>query len=192
MDILDHLRFGIISTIHDCVIDSKPHWCDSLSPLLALFVLSLFFFSLSLCLYLSLLVFRYEAEALFAINECLSGLYHEGLFIRSPRANYLATQGLTFLRKYAKLALWCFEARKRRFPFMPKGHYLHHQFLSMLQQSQRGEWVMNILAFANQQSEDFVGRPSRLSRRVSSRTTSLRVIQRAFLAIRAIVIDGSG
>lgn len=68
---------------------------------------------------------------------------------------------------------------------MPKGHYLHHQFLSMLHASQNGEWTLNILTFSNQLSEDFVGKPARLSRRVSAKTASLRVLQRTFLAIRS-------
>ena len=131
----------------------------------------------------------FQADALFSINECLSGLYHEGLFIKASRAEFLAKKGLGFLRKYAKLALDCYRARKRRLPFIPKGHFLHHQFLGMLQEAQRGPWCFNVLAFANQQSEDFVGRPSRLSRRVSSRTAPLRVIQRTFLAIKAIVLE---
>jgi hypothetical protein len=46
-----------------------------------------------------------------------------------------------------------------------------------------------VLIFSNQQSEDFVGRPARLSRRVASRTAPLRVIQRTYLAIRAIVAE---
>lgn len=33
--------------------------------------------------------------------------------------------------------------------------------------------------------EDFIGKPSRLARRVSCKTTSLRVIERAFLAMNA-------
>lgn len=125
-----------------------------------------------------------QADAVFAINDCISGLYSEGLFVRAPRAKYLATRGLHFLRRYASLAAMTFHARKRRFPLMPKGHYLHHQFLDLLRDSERGGWCFNILAFGNQMSEDFVGKPSRLSRSVSQKTTCLRVIQRTFLAIR--------
>ena len=84
---------------------------------------------------------RCEAEAIFAVNECLSGLYSEGLFIKSPRARFLARRGLEFLQKYAKLALLSFRQRKRRYPFMPKGHYLHHQLLSLYLESERGGLV---------------------------------------------------
>ncbi len=68
---------------------------------------------------------------------------------------------------------------------MPKGHYLHHQFLDLLHASRKGEWSLSPIVFSNQLSEDFVGKPARLSRRVSARKVPLRVIQRSFLAIRA-------
>ncbi|CAK9084674.1 unnamed protein product [Durusdinium trenchii] len=125
-----------------------------------------------------------KAEATMAINECVGGLYKEGLFVKAPRAEYLATKGLVFLQRYRQLAVMRFRLRKKRFPLMPKGHYLHHQFLSMLHASRQGPWCINILVYANQMSEDFVGKPSRLSRRVSAKTASLRVLQRSFLAIR--------
>ena len=125
-----------------------------------------------------------EAEAVFAINDCLGSLYREGLFVPAERSHKIATQGLVFLKLYADLATLCHEKNKKRFPLAPKGHFLHHQFLEMYHQSQRCDWCLNILAMAVQMQEDYIGRPSRLSRRVSSRTTSLRVIQRTFLAVR--------
>ena len=57
-------------------------------------------------------------------------------------------------------------------------------FLELLHQSKRCDHCMNALCFSVQMQEDYIGRPSRLARRVSSRTTSLRVIQRTFLAVR--------
>ena len=125
-----------------------------------------------------------EADATKSLNECLAGLYHEGLFMKPERAVHLGRKGLEFLLHYSKLAKLCFERRQRRFPLIPKCHFLHHQMLGLLQEGQMGSWTLNILTFANQLSEDFVGRPSRLARRVSPRTTSLRVLERTFLSIR--------
>jgi len=119
-----------------------------------------------------------------AINECLGGLYREGVFIPAARAERIARQGLQFLRCYAWLARESYERQMKRFPFAPKGHYLHHTFLELLHQSKRCDHCMNALCFSVQMQEDYIGRPSRLARRVSSRTTSLRVIQRTFLAVR--------
>lgn len=127
---------------------------------------------------------RAKVEATQAINECLSGLYSEGLFLKAERAEFLARRGLKFLEKYSQLALMCFRVGKRRFPLIPKGHYCHHQFLDLLRESRKGQWCLNTLAYSNQMAEDFVGKSSRVSRRVSPRTTSLRVIQRLFLLMR--------
>ncbi len=129
--------------------------------------------------------FASEAEAVSNINMCMSGLYREGLFIGSERARQIATHGLQFLRAYVELAGLCFSKNKKRFPLTPKGHYLHHQFLGLLHQSQKQTWCLNVVAFGVQMEEDFIGKPSRLARRVSCKTTSLRVIERAFLAMNA-------
>lgn len=133
-----------------------------------------------------------KAEAATALNQCIGGLYSEGLFLKPDRAVELARKGLLFLHNYAKLASLTFERRQRRFPFIPKCHYLHHQFLDLLFGGRSSPWTLNILAFANQLSEDFVGRPSRLARRVSPRATSLRVIERTFLAVRNVLSSDAG
>ena len=133
-----------------------------------------------------------QAEATLAINEATSGLYNEGLFLLNPRAEHLARKGLFFLRAYCRLAKMCFLAKKKRFPLHPKGHYLHHQFLELLHDSRKGKFSLNILVFSNQMSEDFVGKPSRLSRRVSAKRVPLRVLQRSFLAIRSALCSAFG
>lgn len=125
-----------------------------------------------------------EAEATFAINEAMSSLYHEGVFIKAVQAKVIASRGLEFLRLYANLAQICFSKRMKRFPLAPKGHYMHHQFLTLYHQSQTSDWCLNLLVFGVQLEEDYIGKPSRLARRVSSKTTSLRVIQRTFLAVK--------
>lgn len=125
-----------------------------------------------------------EAEAVKAINLCLSGLYRSGVFIPSDQAAQIADQGLTFLRLYAEMARMAYSRGQRRFPLVPKGHYLHHTFLSLWYEAQGHQWCTSPLIYAVQMQEDYIGKPSRLARRVSSKTTSLRVLQRSFLAIR--------
>ena len=130
-----------------------------------------------------------QAEAVTVMNQFLSGLYRQGVFIPPEKGEELASKGLLFLKRYSELARLCYDRKKKRFAFTPKGHYLHHQILTLFDEASQGKWGMNLLVFACQLQEDFVGRPSRLARRVSSRTTSLRVIQRVFLAIRNCVDD---
>ena len=106
-----------------------------------------------------------QAEAVTVMNQFLSGLYRQGVFIPPEKGEELASKGLLFLKRYSELARLCYDRKKKRFAFTPKGHYLHHQILTLFDEA------------------------SRLARRVSSRTTSLRVIQRVFLAIRNCVDD---
>lgn len=130
-----------------------------------------------------------QAEATSDANSWLTALYHEGLFIRAPVARGIALRGLKFLHGYAKLAKMAFDRGQKRFALIPKGHYLHHQVLDLLHQSERSRWCPNLLMYGCQLQEDYVGRPSRISRRVSPKTVPLRVLQRSFLAIRAALGD---
>ncbi|CAK9002243.1 unnamed protein product [Durusdinium trenchii] len=132
------------------------------------------------------------ATATSAINECVAGLYAESIFIESDKAEHVALQGLLFLRRYAKLAKLAFERKQNRFPLTAKGHFLHHQFLELHSQSRSCRFCVNPLLYANQMSEDFVGKPSRLARRVSPKTTEMRVLQRTFLSIRNALCSSAG
>lgn len=125
-----------------------------------------------------------EAEATFAINDAITSLYHSGLFVPAQEAKRIARQGLAFLSLYGHLAWICFQRKQQRFPMVPKAHYLHHQFLDMLLMSKRSPWVVSPLLYGVQMQEDYISKPSRLSRRVNPKTCSHRVLQRTFLAIR--------
>ncbi|CAK9068436.1 unnamed protein product [Durusdinium trenchii] len=115
---------------------------------------------------------RKVAEATSDANSWLTALYHEGLFIRAPVARGIALRGLKFLHGYAKLAKMAFDRGQKRFALIPKGHYLHHQVLDLLHQSERSRWCPNLLMYGCQLQEDYVGRPSRISRRVSPKTVN--------------------
>ena len=130
-----------------------------------------------------------QVEAAVAINMFVSSLYKEGLFIPSDKAERIGQAGLLFLRLYGELARITFNKRSKRFPLVPKLHYLHHQCLSMIFQARHSPWAENLLIYGVQLEEDYIGRPSRLARRVSPRGTALRVIQRTFLAVRSALND---
>lgn len=125
-----------------------------------------------------------KAEATVAVNDFISGLYHEGVFIPKLQATRLAMRGLEFLKLYVELAQLSFSRKRQRFPLIPKGHFLHHQVLDLLHQGQQCPWAVNLLVYACQAQEDYVGKPSRLTRRTNPRTAPQRTIQRTFLAIR--------
>ena len=56
--------------------------------------------------------------------------------------------------------------------------------LDLLTQGEQCEHAINLLAYGCQMQEDYVGRPSRVARRVNPRSAPHRVIQRVFLLVR--------
>lgn len=122
-----------------------------------------------------------------SMNTALSVLYHEGFYIRSKRAEKVSHHWLLFLQKYAAAAGLVYNAGLSRFPLVPKLHYLHHGALRLLREAQRGGnagWAINPLSESVQMQEDYIGRPSRLSRRVCPKKVHLRVCQRSLIAVR--------
>lgn len=121
---------------------------------------------------------RLSGEAVCAANECLRTLYRGELWLEPCVAKQASELGLKFLRRYGACARAAVQNARTLFVLQPKLHAWHHLMLSLLYGSQRGP-TLNVLAFATQPSEDFLGRPSRLSRRVTaSDKCSDRVIDR--------------
>ena len=118
-------------------------------------------------------------EAARAINAFLRGLYTSDLWIEPAEAQRLGELGVKFLRRYSNLAALAHRDKKALFVLQPKMHVLHHCFLAMIDFGQRGISVLSPLALSVQPDEDFIGRPSRLSRRVSPRQVVMdRVLSR--------------
>ena len=69
-----------------------------------------------------------------------------------------------------------------RFTLIPKIHMLHHQCVRLQQECAKSLYCCNPLAESVQMQEDFIGRPSRLSRRVGIKLVHLRSIQRSLIA----------
>ncbi len=125
-----------------------------------------------------------QAEAVTNINKALSALYHNGVWIKSCEAKQIAIHGLRFLQLYGQLARLAHERKIQKFPLQPKFHYVNHTWIDMLNVAKKSRWVLSPLVFACQMQEDFIGKPSRISRRVSPRSVSHRVLQRSFAATR--------
>lgn len=117
-------------------------------------------------------------EAVCALNDCLRILYKGELWLQPAVAREASEYGLRFLRRYGAGARIAQQNKQSLYVLQPKLHAWHHLMLFLLHQSQKGR-TLNILAFGTQPSEDFIGRPSRLSRRVTaSEKCSDRVIDR--------------
>ncbi|CAE7388848.1 unnamed protein product [Symbiodinium sp. CCMP2592] len=119
------------------------------------------------------------AEGTCAINQCLRLLYeNDSVFLQPDLARSIAEHGLQFLRRYSFLAKRAHDTEKSLWGLIPKIHAVHHVLVKLLQDAEDGRPSLHPLCFGVQQDEDYVGRPSRLSRRVSSRLVSTRVLQR--------------
>ena len=121
------------------------------------------------------------------MNTAISTLYHEGWFIRRDRAAKIGQLWLLFLQKYARLANLTYRRGLSRFPLVPKIHMLHHGALRLLREAEMAErngtlWACNPLSESVQMQEDFIGRPSRMSRRVNPKQIHARVCQRSLIS----------
>ena len=118
-------------------------------------------------------------EAASAMNAFFRDLYLAEVFIPPAVAIPMAESGLRFLRRFAWLSAQALKLRKALWLLTPKAHVLHHLLLEdTLLPAKQGKAPLNILCHSVQQDEDFIGRPSRLSRKVEPRHASLRCIQR--------------
>ena len=119
------------------------------------------------------------AEATTAINKSMRLLYESGeLFLQPELALQVGELGLRFLRRYASLARLSYNQGKTLWTILPKCHVCHHIYVTLAKQGSSGMISLSPLGQAVQQDEDFVGRPSRISRKVGVKSASHRVLER--------------
>ena len=112
------------------------------------------------------------------MRQALQILYQSNVWLDARTAQRASSLGLGFLREYARAAALSHAADRSFFQLHPKHHALHHLFMDLKLSSRSFAWSINPLTWAVPCDEDFISRPSRLSRRVSSTTVILRVLQR--------------
>ena len=119
-------------------------------------------------------------QAASSINLCLGKMYNtDNAWLTSTQAKQIGNMGMDFLKKYATLAQTALNDGRMLWILQPKMHAIHHVFLYLIIGSDRGQ-VISPICFGTQQDEDFIGRPSRLSRRVTAKPeqSCRRVISR--------------
>ena len=117
-------------------------------------------------------------EATIALNEFLRVLFRNDAWLSTEVARLAGEFACKFLRRYAQCAKRALHTGRVLWALQPKLHSLHHVAVSLLAAADAGHEACNPLLFSAQIAEDFIGRPSRLSRRVTSRGTCLRVMER--------------
>ena len=123
------------------------------------------------------------------IDKFLTGVYSFELWIPASDALPLAANGFGFLKHFGRAVRICHDQSRLLFLQMPNYHRLHHIFHRMREQGRKGPFVLNPLLVSTQSDEDFIGRPSRISRRVNARTIVQRTLQRALLAAYAKYVE---
>lgn len=121
----------------------------------------------------------------------LARLYSEGYWIQRDVALRLAGCCEKFLECYGRCTHVCYERGSHRFHGIPKCHMLCHFPLRMRQEAAQSAWIVNPLSESVQLQEDFIGRPSRLSRRVSPKTLHLRCLQRYMVAANHALLEST-
>ena len=127
---------------------------------------------------------RIIASACQAMSQFMHILLAGGLWLSQDEASSAAESGLYFLAAYGKLASLYFEQRACRYNLTPKLHCFHHVCMNLKVQSSKARFCLNPIGECTFQDEDFVGRVSRLSRRVSPRMQCQRTIERYLTATR--------
>ena len=108
------------------------------------------------------------------------GIMHgHDLWLPRSCAQFMMKQGLQALRAYSFCARECLGINLRLFCMRPKFHSLAHTVFE-LRAAVRGnhQFILNPCIFNCEQNEDFIGRIARTSRRVSTRLTIYRTLQR--------------
>ena len=114
-----------------------------------------------------------EAACANTMNVAVTFLYRNGLWLRDVQAKRLAAWIFGFLAHYAMLASLTLAAGKARYPVYPKSHMVCHTALELLREGNRSE-----------QAEDFIGKPSKVSRFTNIRQAHRSVIWRSLVKIQ--------
>ena len=100
---------------------------------------------------------------------------------------------LVMIRAYRFLAMESRRLGVVGFGLKPKMHALHHISKSLKSQLQsNAPRILNPLVFSCEANESVVGHVSRIARRVSSRTVSLRVLERVLIRTKALIRKRKG
>ena len=131
-----------------------------------------------------LLVLVYQATV--AINTCNREMYQANLWLTGEQCRSIAGYGCRFLRRYYELARQSQLRGLNLFLMPPKAHLIQKILIRVYNFGESSCPYLNPLATAVQQDEDFIGRPSRLCRRVSGfGVASQRVAERYLQACYA-------
>ena len=129
-------------------------------------------------------ILRKCLQALQHVNRFHRMIYSCDAFIHGTLGQFLSNDLREFLRLYRELVRDTFNQGRRLFGLMPKLHALDHVAFRLDSQSCQFGMSESPLMAGCQQDEDFIGKPSRLSRRVNIRSLVQRTYERYLISAR--------
>ena len=120
-------------------------------------------------------------EACFAVQRLSRTLYSSPMWLKPEVCNMCAELGFKFMRRYAQLTTLSNRLGRAYFILQPKIHVFQHFMVDLHSASQQQKMGLNPLSKSCQPSEDFIGRPSRLSRRATAQQPVLHRIMDRYL-----------
>ena len=117
------------------------------------------------------------------------GIMHShGIWLPHGCAKLQLDAGLSFARGYAWLASFFTALRLPGFRLRPKLHYMMHLLMDLKVPVDAGEsYALNSALWLCESNEDFIGRISRVSRRVHPKTAAVRTAQRYLVKVRLLL-----
>lgn len=130
-------------------------------------------------------LFVHTAEASFDMFDIV---YSHGLWLDRSCTKVLYLKVMQLLKGYQALATEALKLKVAAWGLKPKFHALHHVSFDLRSQLLHNcKICLNPVVWGNEQNEDTIGRVSRLSKLVSVRTITRRVLNRYFLKKRALL-----
>lgn len=115
-------------------------------------------------------------------------LHSHGLWLHRTCAKLIYTRIMLLLRGYKQLARLTMALGQSGYAIKPKFHGIHHVGHRIRHDLMKGaQRILNPLVSACEQNEDTVGRISRLSRKLATKTLTTRLFQRHFLKKGALL-----
>ena len=111
------------------------------------------------------------------------------LWLSVEQAHRAGQASLHFLQCYAKLVEIFYQKKDCKYNLVPKLHNMHHLSLGLLGSAFKGNKAINPISYCCFQDEDFIGRVSRLSRRISPKLLVRRTMERYLIATRYQLSD---
>ncbi|CAK9032446.1 Uncharacterized protein SCF082_LOCUS20072 [Durusdinium trenchii] len=114
-------------------------------------------------------------EAVDCLDRSLEQLYRSDVWLEQNISRSIGHHGLRFVEIYGQLARIAYGRSMALWALMPKAHVCHHIWDEC---NSAGRRLINPLVFAVQISEDYIGKKSRLARKVHASQAIERVLQR--------------